>query len=504
MPDSFGHVRIAIYSRLRNLYKYFPVAVILLLVPLFFLNIRDSHDWGDDFAQYILQAKNFAEGKPQTAGAYIFNPDYPFYAPPVYPVGYPLLLAPVYSVFGNNLLAFNYFQTLLLLLFGAALFFFLRMFMDNLPAMLLMLIAVYNPWMLDFKTQIIADLPFALCMLSCMIAYLRFREKGNWRSAIATGCCTGFALLIKPVAIILLIAYTADFFRERSQSGKLRKVALRQKILLLLSAALLYLIVTRVLIPSSVETTAHFHNLYDTPEKLNKRFNINAGYYILQFQELFRYTNPDWDFSTGIIKAFTLTLLLLGLFGKMFNRFGFLEVVMLLFLGLVLFFPNTTQGFRYLLPVLPLMLLYIFHGYESVQVGWFNRKAVFVIACLFGLFQYKTTLEKMWRQERLTVAGPQETAAQQAFDYIAKNTEPDAVIAFIKPRALALYAQRKSLSNHPQQEQGSMVNFFEKNNTRYYLLSRDVPNPALEKWVLETAPDLAWSNEKFFLYKRKN
>lgn len=476
----------------------------MLLIPLFFLNIRESHDWGDDFAQYMLQAKNLAEGKPQSEGAYIFNPDYPFYAPPIYPVGYSLLLAPVYALFGNDLLAFNYFQTFLLFLFGIALFFFLRKFMEQLPALLLTLVAVYNPWMLEFKTQIIADLPFALFVLLSVTAYLQFKEKESLRAAIITGCFIGFALLIKPLAIVLLVAFAVDSFVGYVKNGNSNRTLMRQRILLLLLAVVLYLVVTRVLIPSSVETTAHFHNLYDTPEKWNKRFNINAGYYIGQFQELFSYTNPDWDFSIAVIKAFALALLMLGLFGKIFNRFGFLEMVMLLFLALVLFFPNTTQGFRYLLPVLPLLLLYIYHGFESIQAGRFNRKVVFAIACLFVLFQYKTTVEKIWKQERYTVHGPQETFAQQAFNYISKNTERDAVIAFIKPRVLSLYAQRKTLTNHPQQEQESMKDFFEKNNAGYYLLSRELPNPALEEFVQKETPALVWSNEKFSLYHRKN
>lgn len=480
------------------------MAVILLLIPLFFLNIRDSHDWGDDFAQYILQAKNLAEGKLQTEDAYIFNPDYPFYAPPIYPVGYPLLLAPVYGLFGSNLLAFNYFQTFLLFLFGIVLFFFLRKFMEQLPALLLMLIAVYNPWMLEFKTQIIADLPFALFVLLSVLAYLKFKEEVNWHNAVFSGCLTGYAMLIKPMAIALLVVFAVDSFISYFRSGSSDRVIMRQRILLLFSAVVLYVVVARVLIPSSVETTAHFHNLYGTPEKLNKRFNINAGYYIGQFQDLFSYTNPDWDFSISVVKAFALTLLLLGLFGKIFNCFDLTEILMMLFLLPVLFFPNTTQGFRYLLPVLPLMLLYIYYGFESVRVGKLNRKAVFIIACLFCLFQYKTTIEKMWKQERYTTYGPQEIVAQQAFDYISNNTERDAVVAFIKPRALSLYAHRKTLTNHPQQERQSMNNFFEKHKVAYYLLSRDLPNPALEKLIKEETPALVWSNEKFALYKGKN
>lgn len=480
--------------------------LVLLLVPLFFLNIQDSHDWGDDFAQYILQAKNLAEGKPQTEGAYIFNPDYPFYAPPVYPVGYPILLAPIYKFFGNDLLAFNYFQTLLLFLFGIVMFFFLRRFMSGVFAVLLTLLAVYNPWMLEFKTQVIADLPFALFVLLAVMCYLNFKERVNWKNALLAGFFTGFAILIKPLAFLLIGTFIADIVLSQFREREIERETVKHHVALLLAPVLVYFCVTYVLIPSSVETTAHFHNLYNTTEKLNKRFNINAEYYMTLFQDLFRHTNPDWDFSTVVIKAFALTLFLLGFFGKLFNRFAFAEIFTLLFLLLVLFFPNTTQGFRYLLPVLPFLFLYIYHGFESIRLGWMNRKVVFIVACVFCLFQYKTTVEKMWKQDRHTVPGPQEAAAREAFEFIENNTDVNAVIAFIKPRALSLYAQRKSLTNHPQQSEPTIQSFFERNRVTYYLVTSDLPNPSLDGYLTNEgyAVEVVWSNGKFTLLKRLN
>ena len=47
--------------------------LILLLLPVFFINVTDSHDWGGDFAQYISQAKNIVEGNPHYETGYIFK-----------------------------------------------------------------------------------------------------------------------------------------------------------------------------------------------------------------------------------------------------------------------------------------------------------------------------------------------------------------------------------------------------------------------------------------------
>ena len=74
--------------------KIFMALAILLLLPLFFLNVKTSHDWGDDFAQYLIQAKNIVHHHSQTDNSLIYNGQVNCYSLPAYPVGFPLLLKP--------------------------------------------------------------------------------------------------------------------------------------------------------------------------------------------------------------------------------------------------------------------------------------------------------------------------------------------------------------------------------------------------------------------------
>ena len=46
---------------------------VMVFVPLLFLNLRNDHDWGDDFAQYLEQAENISLGKPMAQTGYIYN-----------------------------------------------------------------------------------------------------------------------------------------------------------------------------------------------------------------------------------------------------------------------------------------------------------------------------------------------------------------------------------------------------------------------------------------------
>ena len=61
--------------------------------------------WGDDWAQYVMHARNLLAGVPYGNIGYLFNPDAANVGPPSYPPGLPLLLVPVMAMFGMNLIA---------------------------------------------------------------------------------------------------------------------------------------------------------------------------------------------------------------------------------------------------------------------------------------------------------------------------------------------------------------------------------------------------------------
>ncbi|MEA3477503.1 MAG: hypothetical protein U9R60_04940, partial [Bacteroidota bacterium] len=127
---------------------------------LFFVNVKDSHDWGGDFAMYIIQAKNITDGNPQSQTFYYYNSDYPVLGPPAYPIGFPLLLSPVYLLFGNSIKAFTLLITLFLFLSGILMVAFFRKYFPDMIAFFLAMLILFNPWTMMFKLEIMSDLPF--------------------------------------------------------------------------------------------------------------------------------------------------------------------------------------------------------------------------------------------------------------------------------------------------------------------------------------------------------
>src|SRR5579862_5893312 len=93
------------------------MAALIGAVGIFYLaTLRQGHDWSDDFALYLHHAQNICEGAAYQETGYVYNPRRPLYGPPAYPPLFPLMLVPVYKLFGLSLTAMKVETTLLFML----------------------------------------------------------------------------------------------------------------------------------------------------------------------------------------------------------------------------------------------------------------------------------------------------------------------------------------------------------------------------------------------------
>src|SRR5580692_1060 len=82
------------------------------------LCIHKGHNWGDDFAQYIEQARAISSHSLDSylqTNRYAMDHSDSASGPYLCPNGFPLLIAPVYRLFGLNLVAFKVWCTLFFL-----------------------------------------------------------------------------------------------------------------------------------------------------------------------------------------------------------------------------------------------------------------------------------------------------------------------------------------------------------------------------------------------------
>lgn len=488
---------------------YFILCAILCL-PLFIINIKDSHDWGDDFAQYILQAKNIVEHKPQTETGYVYNDKLPVVAPPAYPAGFPLMLAAVYKLKGNSIKAFNYLITTILFFLCLAMFWFFRKNFSGLTALLLVLIVAYNPWTLFFKAEILSDFPFTLFFLLATVLYLQ--EKNSVLNAVLTGLSCGMMLSIRGVAAVFLIAiflHTIYLIIEYRKSGKLFS-QLVQKIFVIIGSALtvyflLNFILVRVPTGKFLEFYSQSYQKFSTGEIIIQ----NLNYYVEVFEAYFHPQMEKWTFITFVSESFALVLLLIGLLYCLLHKRTFIDLLVWMYILLFIIYPYTAGGFRFILPVFPFLIYYMAMGLKQIKLNIrANRNAMIVAGGLFVLLQYQHDISKITDMRHDVLPGPQETASVETFEYIKKNIPESSIIVFKKPKALALYTGRKTTSTVFYQTSEDIKNMLNELHAEYLLLNSDndqeLKDEQMKKYIddYKNNVQLIWQNKKFLLYKK--
>ena len=89
--------------------NWLPLTTLIIFSGVLgYATLTKGQSWGDDFASYIMQAQSVVEGNPnkfvEENGFTIVNSSQ-LLGPVAFPWGLPVLLAPLYRVFGPNMLA---------------------------------------------------------------------------------------------------------------------------------------------------------------------------------------------------------------------------------------------------------------------------------------------------------------------------------------------------------------------------------------------------------------
>jgi hypothetical protein len=149
---------------------------VLIFIGVNFLTLKDGHNWGGDFAQYIRNALNILSGQDYNYG--LFMEGFSSQAPVVPPL-FPLLLTPILWLKGLDLLylkAPNVLYWLGWALVSRSLLY--RRFGEG-PANLGMLFLLSSPWLFCFKQSILSDFPFLLFSTSTILCYEKYISAHN-------------------------------------------------------------------------------------------------------------------------------------------------------------------------------------------------------------------------------------------------------------------------------------------------------------------------------------
>jgi hypothetical protein len=436
-------------SLLARLVQYLP-SISLVGVAIFYLfTLRSGHPWGDDFAQYIAHARNLAQGQPYTAIGILHNPGVVL-GPTAYPPLLPFLLAPLYALFGLNLTVFKLVGVACAL---GALWLFEIWLRERFQAPLrglAVLLAGLQPWFWDYKDQILSDMPFVLLGMLSLLLWERWRDSRSGVKGWMVGLAVAAAIAARSVGLILLAALLADaVIRRRWQ---------RRDFLMIIGIPLLAVVLLNILLPS----TGDYLEQARSWSWLTVQGNLSS--IVETIDQIWR-TELLSVRGISLISVVGVTLLILGLFFHLRNS-GAVEWYFFGTFLMIAVWPYP-QGFRFYLPILFFIIYYVLSGWQQLD-GFFttrtNRLAsdivqkgisylvlvVFTAGVLQGyLSDYRRT---PLREFETGIGLP---ASRQMFAYIREETRPEDVIAFFKPRALALFTERTAFAPYwnPQQPQ---------------------------------------------------
>ncbi len=484
-----------------NRWWYILVAVSCL--HLFFINIKDSHDWGDDFAQYIHQAENITKGISQTETGYIYNKEYPLYSPPSYFMGFPLLLAPVYVIAGNSIIAFSFLISVFLFLSALIFFRFFNSYFNPFSSYLLVLIFAYNPWMMNYKMGIGSDIPFAFFLFLSILLYVA--SKKNYKTIVLAGILAGFLISIRSIGISFAVAVIINelviFKREKIQS---KKILIRRVSIFLLTSASFFVLLNHIIFDIPILNFKSSSSLFSMDDLYNTILK-NINYYLDLFQSFFS-TRPENQYSlfSTLLKSCMLSSLLLGFYLRIKRGIEFIDIVLILYMLVLYFYPYTSAGFRFLIPVTPILLLYVLEGLYFLTESLKWEKNILYSLCIISFFavykhEWRTILDSQNKVEQ----GPQRMDSKAAFEFIGANTTINSRILFKKPRALALYTNRNCFVNNPGATIEDINEQIKEYNIGYILINEEISDDTIKDFVSRSVGrvHLAWNNSAFRFYK---
>ncbi|HXF85873.1 MAG TPA: glycosyltransferase family 39 protein [Anaerolineales bacterium] len=426
-----------------------------LIHPLFFIvlisfalsvgTLRRGHEWGDDFAWYILQAQSIVNGAVDEfmeTSEFINTQSTMHLGPLAYPWGYPLILVPFYAIWGISPLALKIPSVLFYMGFLVCLYFWMNTRFTRTESLLAVSLFAFNPMLILFEDQILSDIPF-LFFSTLSLLLMTVGERRNIFHGLLIGVSVFFTTFLRATGILLLGSFLIlEFFqlwRHRRERETVLSI-LRSSFVICSTFAVLF-VAAMLLFPSGGES---YLAQYSTTS-LQQMYGFAIAYFKI-FGRFFG-EGEGWLY----LYYFVFIFFLLGVWKN--RREGVFFIVFFVLWMLVHIPYPYWQGPRYIFPLLPIFIYFAFEGmklvvamlprnYASVGRGIFF--GFWVLMAGVFLFQSGINAYENLRSGR-QINGPFDPYSIQVYEYIKEKTPPESIVIFFKPRAMRLMTGHLSL-----------------------------------------------------------
>ena len=506
------------------------VLVFLVLAMIYRTLQEKGHDWGDDFALYINQARGLVKGDIarivtdtrfalDNSGASSFSPN-------VYPWGFPLLLAPVFLVAGINYAAFTWVTTIGLCIFFACYFHLMKVRIGTLGATVLTMVLAFSLPYAGWTASVTSDFASLAVVGIALVWIERCKNRrelfgANRTPLIILGLLIGFAFSIRRETIALMFALAAVHLVEILKAKKESNSEIPwREVLLPYEVAAGFIIVLQLVLPASLildSTGGGSGVLWSNIKWYGNIFAEQVGLKDIGPNEIALFNNVQLGrvFFNAIIIFFVI-----GILDSIIRRFSRDASIIMFFLGALWIIG--TQPFhegRYLFSLTPFVVFFAFTGITSVvsfvlqspisindPTTNVRSRATIAIALIPSLLSFPLVISnaqdlknsvEYHRVYEYVIQGPETPSAQELFAAVLKCTRGYDVVLFARARAMNLYTNRKSIQagNMDIALQRADWLALTKDDVDYYEPKINEANAA-EYGVHEV-----WANGEFVLYR---
>lgn len=421
-----------------------PLLIIILIISLVLgSSILDrGHDWGDDFASYIMQAKSIWTGTTQEFvehNKFTIEESSFIIGPVAYPWGYPLLLVPPYALKGVKALPLKLPGLFLFLFFLICLYLLAKERLTRIESLLLVSLFAFNPLLLGFLNQILSDIPFLF--FSTLSLWLMVREDRRTKNnSSLLGAAIAGAFFIRAQGILLLASYGLvelfQLWKDRNDQETIKKI-FWSMLLVCLSFGVLWLVYA-LIFPGGGESYFEQYKEF--------QFSSLRGRVVNYFQVFSAFFGEAdrWKYLYYLLFVFFM----IGLWVRRKQETIFI-VFAVIWMGLLITWP-AWQGPRFVFPLLPIFIYFVFQGIKTIiqKLPGRNKASghwTFVMfwLAIIGIFLFQSSLlvsENLKNNRKADNAF--ETYSQDMYEFIRENTPSDSIIVFFKPRAMRLFTDR--------------------------------------------------------------
>lgn len=433
---------IACMNKLRD-----PILIVILMLS-FALGasiLTRGHEWGDDFASYIMQSQSILNGDMDVfveRNTFTIFESSVQIGPVAYPWGYPLALTPALLLKGVHALTLKLPGLFFFAGFLICLFLLTENRLTRTERLLLVSLFAFNPTFVGFLDYILSDIPFLFSVFLALLLITNLPPEGGIWPPIFLGASIFLSFFIRTTGVMLLagfLAYQAlTYFREKSKRGS----AVLNSIIVVAVFFILWL-TTSLIFPNG--QGSYFQQLMGLSAETLRSNAINYFYLFVQFLT----SNPTsaWTY----IYYSLVFLFLIGIWTRR-NFDQILIIFFVLYFAIMLIWPEW-QGIRFIFPLIPLLIYFAFQGMAAIvralpkqyrPTGRSVTNLLWLVLAGIFLFHLGTRAYNNLRENR-KINGPFDPFSSDLFNYIREETPQDSVVVFFKPRALRLFTDRDSI-----------------------------------------------------------